>query len=90
MQIQKVKSIGKQIPIGHLVVGAVLLLGGGAYSLWRLHSPAAPTKPATTNKKVQIAQTSSDSLSETLRERKVAGLTNLQDTGGGIDDTDIT
>jgi hypothetical protein len=82
LQSQKVKIISKQLPFRHLVVGAVLLLGGGAYSLWRLHTPATqPTKPSTTNKKVQIVQASS--------ARKVARLTNLQVTGG-IDDIDIT
>jgi hypothetical protein len=82
MQSQKVKIISKRLPFRHLVVGAVLLLGGGAYSLWRLHIPSTkPTKPLTTNKKVQIAQASST--------RKVAGLTNSQITGG-IDDIDIT
>jgi hypothetical protein len=82
MQNQKVKIISKRLPFRHLVVGAVLLLGGGAYSLWRLHTPyTQPTKPLKTNKKVQIAQASS--------ARKVAGLTNSQVTGG-IDDIDIT
>ncbi|WP_309732021.1 hypothetical protein [Chamaesiphon sp. OTE_75_metabat_556] len=78
---QKVKIISKQLPFRHLVVGAVVFWGGSADSLWRLHIPATqPTKPLTTNKKVQIAQTSS--------ARKVAGLTNSQVTGG-IDDIDI-
>jgi hypothetical protein len=89
IQGQKIKIISKQIPFKYLVAGAVMLLGGGAYSLWRLHMPATqPTKPATTNKKVQIALASSDSLLETLCERQVAGLTNLQFIGG-IDDIDI-
>jgi hypothetical protein len=82
MQSQKVKIISKQLPFRHLVMGAVLLLGGGADSLWRLHIPATqPAKPLITTKKVQIAQTSST--------RQVAGLTNLQGTGGS-DDIDIT
>ena len=81
MQSQKVKIISKRLPFKHLVLGAVLLLGGGAY-LWRLHIPATqPAKPLRTNKKVQIAQASS--------ARKVAGLTNLQVTGGN-DDIDLT
>ena len=82
IQSQKVKIISKRLPFRHLVVGAVLLLGGGAYLLWRLHIPATqPAKPLRTNKKVQIAQASST--------RKVAELTNSQVTGG-IDDIDIT
>ena len=82
IQSQKVKIMSKQIPFRHLVVGAVLLLGGGAYSLWRLQIPATqPPKPATTTKKVQIAQA--------IAERKVARRRNLQGTGG-IDDIDIT
>jgi hypothetical protein len=82
MQSQKVKIISKRLPFRHLVVGALLLLGGGAYSLWRLHAPSnQPTKPLKINKKVQIAQAGS--------ARKVAGLTNSQVTGG-IDDIDIT
>lgn len=63
-------------------MGTVLLLGEGAYSLWRLHAPSTqPTKPLKTNKKVQIAHASST--------RKVAGLTNSQVTGGS-DDINIT
>lgn len=90
IQSHKVKIISKQIPFRHLVIGAVLLLGGGAYSLWRLQIPATqPTKPSPTTKKVQIAQAIADSLLETLCERKVAGRRNLQGTGG-IDDIDIT
>jgi hypothetical protein len=82
IQSQKVKIISKQLPFRYLVVGAVLLLGGVAYSPWRFHTPSIqPTKPSTTNKKVQITQTSP--------ARKVARLTNLQITGG-IDDTAIT
>jgi hypothetical protein len=82
IQTQKVKIMSKRLPFRHLVVGAVLLLGGGAYSLWRLHAPSTqPTKPLKTNKKVQIAQASST--------RKTAGLTNLQVTGGS-DDIDLT
>jgi len=80
MQSQKVEIIGKQLPFKHLVVGAVLLLGGEA-DPWRLHIRATqPTTPLTTNK-MQIAQASS--------ARHVAGLTNLQVTGG-IDDINIT
>ena len=82
IQSQKVKIISKRLPFRHLVVGAVLLLGGGVYLLWRLHAPSTqPTKPLKINKKVQIAQASS--------ARKVAGMTNSQVTGG-IDDIDIT
>lgn len=82
MESQKVQIISKRLPFRHLVVGAVLLLGGGADSLWRFHTPSSkPTKPLATNKKVQIAQTSS--------ARKVAEMTNSQVTGG-IDDIDIT
>jgi HlyD family secretion protein len=99
MQNQKIKIISKRLPFRHLVVGAVLLLGGGAYSLWRLHTPyAKPTKPLTTNKKVQIA-TALDYMglrSKIIRlsapnshDRKVAGLKNSQVTGG-IDNIDIT
>ncbi len=82
IQSKKVKIISKRLQFRHLlVVGAVLLLVGGAYS-WRLHAPSTqPTKPLKINKKVQIAQASS--------ARKIAGLTNLHVTGG-IDDIDIT
>ena len=76
---QKVKIISKQLPFRHLVVGAVLLLGGAADSLWRLHSANQPTKPLTTSK-MQTVQASSD--------RHVTGVTNLQE--GSIDDIDIT
>ena len=79
---QKVKIISKQLPFRLLVIGAALLLSGGADSLWRLHIPAVqPTKPLITNKKVQIAQASS--------ARHIARLTNLQVTGG-VDDINIT
>jgi HlyD family secretion protein len=87
IQNQKVKIISKRLPFRYLVVGAVMLLGGGAYSLWRLHTPyTKPTKPLTTNKKVQIA-TALDYMglrSKIIRlsapnspDRKVAELTNL-------------
>ena len=79
MQSQKVEIIGKQLPFKHLVVGAVLLLGGGA-DPWQLHIPATQPTKLTTNK-MQIAQASS--------ARHVAGLTNLQVTGG-FDDINIT
>jgi HlyD family secretion protein len=99
IQNQKVKIISKRLPFRHLVVGAVVLLGGGAYSLWRLHTPyTKPTKPLTTNKKVQIA-TALDYRglrSKIIRlsapnspDLKVARLTNSQ-VAGGIDDIDIT
>ena len=78
---QKVKIISKQLPFRHLVVGAVLLLSEAADSLWRLHSATQPTKPLATNKMQIIAQASS--------AWHVAGLTNLQVTGG-IDDINIT
>jgi HlyD family secretion protein len=99
MQSQKVKIISKRLPFRHLVVGAVLLLGGGAYSLWRLQTPSTqPTKPSTTNKKVQIATDLDyrELRSKIVRlsapnshDRKIAGLKNSQVTGG-IDDIDIT
>jgi HlyD family secretion protein len=99
IQSQKVKIISKRLPFKHLVVGAVLLLGGGAYSLWRLHTPSTqPTKPLKTNKKVQIATALDyrELRSKIIRlsapnspDRKVAGLKNSQVTGG-IDDIDIT
>jgi HlyD family secretion protein len=92
MQSQKVKIISKRLPFKHLVVGAVLLLGGGAYSLCRLYAPAIqPTKPLKNNKKVQIA-TALDYLelrSKIIRlsapnshDRKVAELTNSLVTRG--------
>jgi HlyD family secretion protein len=44
MQSQKVEIIGKRLPLRKLlVVVAVLLLGGGAYSLWRSHTTSTPT-----------------------------------------------
>jgi hypothetical protein len=64
MQSQKVKIISRRLPLKYLVVGAVMLLGGGAYSLWQsfegqvfpIHTPATkPTKPAIIIPKVQIA-----------------------------------
>lgn len=82
IQSKKVKIISKRLQFRHLAAGAVLLLGGGAYLLWRSHIPdTQPTKPLKINKKVQIATASS--------ARKVAELTNSQVTGG-IDDIDIT
>jgi HlyD family secretion protein len=99
IQSQKVKIISKRLPFRHLVVGAALLLGGGAYSLWRLHTPyTKPTKPLTTDKKVQIATALGymGLRSKIIRlsapnspDRKVAGLTNSQVTGE-IYDIDIT
>jgi hypothetical protein len=57
MQIQNVKIINRRLPFRQIsIVGAVLLLSGGAYSLWRLQtSSSTPTQPLITNKKVQIA-----------------------------------
>jgi HlyD family secretion protein len=99
IQSQKVKIISKRLPFRHLVVGAALLLGGGAYSLWRLHTPyTKPTKPLTTDKKVQIATALGymGLRSKIIRlsapnshDRKFAELTNLQVTGE-IYDIDIT
>jgi hypothetical protein len=99
IQSQKVKIVSKRQPFRYLVMGTVMLLGGGVYSLWRLHTPyTKPIKPLTTNKKVQIA-TALDYMelrSKIIRlsapnspDRKVAELTNLQVTGG-IDDIDLT
>lgn len=50
IQSQQVEAIGRRLSSRPLfVIGAIILLGGGgAYALWRSHSPAQPTQPQVT------------------------------------------
>lgn len=56
MQSQKVEINGKRLPFKRLlVVGAVLLLGGGAYSLWRSHTAPQTAQPVAAPKAVTVS-----------------------------------
>ncbi len=54
MQSQKVEIAGKQLPLRRFViVGAMLLLGGGAYSLWRSLTPSPQSAQSVAAPKIQ-------------------------------------